>query len=64
MSLEDTSLMPFGKFQGKPLQDVPVSYFHWLYHIGLKHKELKEYIEKSWDALKMENKDLVWVKQK
>lgn len=31
-SYEDTDLMPFGRFKGKVLSDVPASYLKWLYN--------------------------------
>lgn len=65
-SYNDKDKMPFGKHKGELLQDVPVSYLHWIYHninsgsnISLQH-----YIENNIDALKMENKDLLWKIQK
>lgn len=63
--LTDTSPMPFGKFAGKPMQDVPVEYMHWLWHGGMREKSIGEssvadYIRKNLDALKLENKDLIW----
>ncbi len=60
--LTDTSPFPFGAHKNKPIQDVPVNYLHWLYHNAHgKHTEpIKEYIKKSLDALKLENKDLIW----
>ena len=30
MKLTDTSLFPFGKYKGQPMQDVPASYLDWL----------------------------------
>jgi uncharacterized protein (DUF3820 family) len=66
MKLEDTSPMPFGKFKGKPMQDVPVSYLHWLWHNATNPsyaaQDVVEYIRENMDALKMENKDLIWQK--
>jgi len=66
MKLEDTSPMPFGKFKGKPMQDVPVSYLHWLWHNinppTNSNVDVLEYIKENMDALKMENKDLIWSK--
>lgn len=29
--LTDTDPMPFGKYKGTPMQDVPASYLHWLW---------------------------------
>ena len=42
--------------------DVPVSYLHYVWHnFSGKHTEsIKEYIKNNLDALKMENKDLIW----
>ena len=64
--LTDTHKMPFGKYKGTPMQDVPVSYLHWLWHqINAPTKnnvEVLEYIKENMDALKMENKDLIWSK--
>lgn len=62
--LNDTDLMPFGKYKGKAMQDVPVSYLHWLWHNNTVNSfyviEVIDYIKRSLDALKSENKDLVW----
>lgn len=60
--LVDLSPMPFGKHKGKPMQDVPVEYLHYLWHNGLKyeHSNVAEYIRKNIDVLQTENKDLVW----
>jgi uncharacterized protein (DUF3820 family) len=35
-ALNDTDLMPFGKYKGQPMQDVPASYLHWLWVNGKK----------------------------
>ena len=62
--LEDTSPMPFGKFKGTPMQDVPASYLHWFFTTCLARNtqglEVKDYIRKSLSALKLENPDLIW----
>jgi hypothetical protein len=61
--LKDTDPMPFGMHKGKPMQDVPVGYLHWIWTSGLKndpHKPVHQYIKDNLDALKMENKDLIW----
>lgn len=67
MILTDLSKMPFGKFAGKPMMDVPVAYLHWLWTKGgLQHptdtkgEAVKDYVESNLEALKMENKDLIW----
>lgn len=60
--LNDLDPMPFGEHKGKPMQDVPVSYLHYLWNRGLKteNKPVANYIRKSLPALKQENKDLIW----
>lgn len=60
--MTDTDLMPFGKFKGKPMQDVPVSYLHYLWQNGMKQEssEVANYIRDNLNALKMENRDLIW----
>lgn len=57
----DDTLMPFGKYKGEPLMDVPAAYFHWLWEQKpISDKRLQTYIEDNMDGLKMENKDLIW----
>ncbi len=67
MKLTDTSPMPFGLHRGTPMQDVPVSYLHWLWHQLVPNSSntlaVKEYIEENLNALRMENKDLLWDKK-
>lgn len=62
--LTDTCKMPFGKYKGQLMQDVPVSYLHWLWQEGKKYQvgqdSVADYIKENLNALKMENKDLIW----
>jgi uncharacterized protein (DUF3820 family) len=58
-ALTDTSLMPFGKYKGHAMQDVPTSYLHWCWH-SVADGSVIDYIEREMAALKMENKDLIW----
>lgn len=62
IKLTDTSEMPFGKFKGKLMQDVPVDYLHYLWHKGMKNEDtsVANYIRDNLDVLKSENKDLIW----
>lgn len=62
-ALNDLSPMPFGKFRGKPMQDVPADYLHYLWTHGLKenaHSPVAAYIRDNLDALKKEHKDGIW----
>lgn len=60
--LSDTDPMPFGKHKGKPMQDVPVNYLHYLWESGLskEDKPVANYIRRSLSSLKEENPDLIW----
>jgi hypothetical protein len=70
--LTDTSPMPFGKYEGTPMVDVPADCLHYLWHDGLyrktkdttdsPQKQVALYIKKSMSALKEEFKDGRWRK--
>ena len=53
-ALTDLDPMPFGKFKGKPMQDVPASYLVWLHGEGCKNIPVANYIFNSWDAIQMD----------
>jgi uncharacterized protein (DUF3820 family) len=55
--------MPFGKHRNEPMQDVPVSYLHYLWQSGMKadnQSNVADYIRRNIDALAKENPDLIW----
>ena len=65
--LQDTDQMPFGKYKGTSMQDVPASYLHWLWTnvrdpMSLKTKvdPVAAYIETSMAVLKQEYPDGIW----
>lgn len=64
--LKDTDLMPWGAHKGVPMSDVPVNYLHFMWTTrGLCRERttvnpVAEYISRNLNALKMENKDLLW----
>lgn len=62
--LEDTDIMPFGKYKGThQMQDVPASYLHWLWCNGLEHDEtspVADYIRRNLSVLKHEHPDGIW----
>lgn len=63
MELQDLDKFPFGRYKDQPMQDVPASYLHWCWHeasYGRNIEMVWDYIRRSIDALKDENKDLVW----
>jgi len=60
--LTDIDPMPFGKHKGKPMQEVPADYLHYLWMNGLnkEDKPVANYIKQSLHALQEENPDLIW----
>lgn len=56
-ALTDESLMPFGKFKGQKLIEVPARYLLWLYENNKAYGQLKEYIADNLDALRLEIKN-------
>jgi uncharacterized protein (DUF3820 family) len=49
--MHDSSLMPFGKYKGRRLIDVPAPYFLWLHHKGCQHEGVRQYINSNLDAI-------------
>lgn len=61
--LTDTDPMPFGKYKGTPMQDVPAFYLHWLWNSGMKEDRVSPvaiYIRKNLSALRKEYSDGIW----
>lgn len=62
--LKDTDKMPWGKYAGMAMQDVPASYFHYMWtQKGLKDDKVDpvaDYIRRNLNALKQEYRDGIW----
>jgi len=58
MALNDKSLMPFGKYKGKAMANVPADYLLWLYDNGLKNGDVKAYIIDNMEVLQSETKTI------
>lgn len=61
--LEDDSPMPFGKYKGQPMSEVPAHYLHWLWTNGKEHDPtcpVAEYIRKNKTVLESEYPDGDW----
>lgn len=57
----DLTPMPFGRYKGELLQDVPASYLHWLWtQRPLSDIRLEAYIKRNINALKQEYPDGIW----
>lgn len=53
-ALTDESLMPFGKYKGEKMANVPASYLIWIYENNKCTKEVALYIADNWEVLKNE----------
>jgi hypothetical protein len=61
--LKDTDKMPFGKYKGEDMQDVPAIYLHWLWTNGKDHDKqcpVADYIRRNLTALQQEYTDGIW----
>lgn len=62
--LNDDDLMPFGKYKGEMMQDVPADYLHWLWIGGMKDRvrtsNVAAYIYNNMEHLKKEHPDAIW----
>lgn len=54
--LNDDSIMPWGKFKGTKMGNVPAEYLLWLYENDKCDGPVKEYIEDNLDVIKIEIK--------
>jgi len=52
--MTDESKMPFGKYQGEKMANVPAKYLMWLYYEKKVYGDLKVYIEENKDVLELE----------
>ncbi len=53
--ITDYTPMPFGKFRGTAMVNVPAPYLLWLYNNGCDHTGVKKYIIENLDGLNQEN---------
>lgn len=63
MDLHDLSPMPFGTYKGTPLEEVPASYFHYLWTNGMENNHqspVAKYIRDNLAVLKEEYPDGIW----
>lgn len=54
--MDDNSLMPFGKYKGVKLANVPASYLLWIYDNLELHDDLKNYISENYQYLQDESR--------
>lgn len=53
-AMNDESIMPFGKYKGEKLANVPPDYLLWLFDNGKCYGEVRQYIEDNLEVLKSE----------
>jgi uncharacterized protein (DUF3820 family) len=51
----DRDKMPFGKYKGKEMANVPAPYLLWLYDEGCSHQGVRQYILANLKGLQQEN---------
>ena len=56
--MTDESIMPFGKFKGESMANVPADYLLWLYENNKCFGEIKAYIVDNLQVIKDEIKRL------
>ena len=57
--MNDRDRMPFGKYQGAPMEEVPASYLLWLWNEGVSHDGVRQYIIDSFSALEKYAPDVI-----
>lgn len=50
-----TTAMPYGKYQGRQMQQVPADYLLWLYQNDKCSERVKMYVEENIDAIRTRN---------
>lgn len=50
--MDDNSIMPFGKYKGEKMIDVPADYLLWLYETMKATGELGAYLEDNLQVIK------------
>lgn len=54
--MNDNSLMPYGKYKGDKMLNVPASYLIWLYENNKASVDVLAYIKDNLEVLKMQVK--------
>jgi uncharacterized protein (DUF3820 family) len=52
--MNDESIMPFGKYKGEKMANIPADYLLWLYENSKVFGEVKQYIKDNLDCIKSE----------
>ena len=57
--MDDSTPMPFGKYKGRKMEDVPADYLLWLRDQKCRDQQVSEYIENNLSALLKECPDYI-----
>lgn len=57
--MTDQDLMPFGKYKGEKMENVPASYLLWLRDQGCSDLLVRGYIEENFTVLCSESPDYI-----
>ena len=52
--IDDNSIMPFGKYRGEKMANIPPDYLIWLYENCKCYGDIKDYIAENMEVLKSE----------
>lgn len=55
--MTDEDLMPFGKYKGNKMANVPANYLLWLYDMDKCYGVVKSYVKENEDVLRLEVKN-------
>lgn len=61
--ITDNSLMPYGKYKGKKMANIPASYLLWMYRNDKLFKALEVYVEENMDVLEKEEKEELYKRE-
>jgi uncharacterized protein (DUF3820 family) len=50
--MDDNSIMPFGKYKGDTMANIPASYLLWLYENNKCYGDVKNYIKENMFVIK------------
>jgi uncharacterized protein (DUF3820 family) len=54
--MNDNSIMPFGKYKGEKMINVPASYLLWLLESDKCYGDVRKYIEENKEVLEFQSK--------
>jgi uncharacterized protein (DUF3820 family) len=52
--ITDESIMPFGKYKGEAMANIPPDYLLWLLENGNTYGDMKQYLEDNRETFKQE----------